>query len=250
MPLPKAADAYEPGQLIDFGDYVLRLKVNARARRISLRIDNKTGDAVVTAPKPKHLKDAVDFARTRHDWILQTRGGQSRPIPFAPGITLTIKGHPVTLAERAGVITPRAEQAPDGSWLLVSSGDAAAYARRIERYLRAQATKTFTTETEKFATRLGYSGVAVSLFDAKGRWGSCTPARKAIRYSWRVIMAPPEVITYLVAHEVSHLRHPDHSAAFWATVTELFGPYKMARSWLKTKGHELFKYAGPQALHP
>ncbi len=239
---PKRAETYEPGQALDCGDYVLRLKVNARARRISLRIDNKTGDAVVTAPRVKHLKDAVDFARTRHDWILKTRRGQNRPVPFAPGHSLTIKGHPVILAVRDGVITPKPEQAEDGSWRLVSSGDEATYARRIERYLRNQAAKTFQAETDRLAALLGFSGIKVSLFDAKGRWGSCTPARRAIRYSWRVIMAPAEVIAYLAAHEVAHLRHPDHSPAFWATVTELFGPYKTARGWLKTRGQELFKY--------
>jgi len=238
----RKAEVYEPGQALDFGAYTLRLKVNARARRISLRIDNKTGEAVVTAPRAKHLNDAVDFARARHDWIVKIRGDQQRPAPFAPGCPLTIKGHAVTLAEKAGVITPKPMQAEDGSWLLVSSGDESAYARRIERYLRQQAAKTLQAETDRQAARLGFTGVKVSLFDAKGRWGSCTPSRKTIRYSWRVIMAPIEVLNYLVAHEVAHLKHPDHSPAFWARVTELFGPYKTARDWLKKRGQELFKY--------
>lgn len=238
----RKTEAYEPGQALDFGAYTLRLKVNARARRISLRIDNKTGEAVVTAPRAKHLKDAVDFARTRHDWIVKIRGDQQKPAPFAPGCTLSIRGHAVTLAEKAGVITPKPMQAEDGSWLLVSSGDESAYARRIERYLRQRAAKTLQAETDRLAARLGVTGVKVSLFDAKGRWGSCTPSRKTIRYSWRVIMAPIEVLNYLVAHEVAHLKHPDHSPAFWARVTELFGPYKTARDWLKKRGQELFKY--------
>ena len=239
----KPSETYEPGQSLDFGDYTLRLRVNARARRISLRIDNKTGDAIVTAPRPKHLKDAVEFARTRHDWILQTRRGQAKPEPFAPGTVISIKGHAVTLAERAGVISPKAEQAEDGSWLLVTSGDGAAYAKRIERYLKQLAAKTLQAETEAYAAKLGVTGVKVSLNDPKGRWGSCTPSRKTIRYSWRIIIAPPQVRQYLVAHEVSHLRHPDHSPAFWNCVTEVFGgAYKPHRDWLKKRGHELFRF--------
>ncbi len=241
--LLRTSAAYEPGDVIDCGEYRLRLKVNARARRISLRIDNKTGDAVVTAPRPKLLGDAVDFARSRHDWILKSRRGQTPPQAFAPGLTLSIKGHEVTLATREGVITPKAEQQPDGSWLLVTSGDAATYARRVERYLRQQAQKTFEAETAKYAAMLGHSGIKVSLFDAKARWGSCTPARKAIRYSWRVIMAPKAVLSYLCAHEVAHLKHPDHSPAFWAQVTALYGGnYKPARDWLKKQSHTLFAY--------
>ncbi len=235
-------DTYAPGDVLDFGDYKLRLKVNARARRISLRIDNKTGEAVVTAPKPRHLKDAVDFARTRHDWIVEHRQKQPEPQGFAPGMVLSIRGHDVTLAEKVGVISARAMQLADGTWQLVTSGDAKTFSRRIERYLKQQALKALQAETENYAAMLGVTGVKVSLFDARARWGSCTPARKAIRYSWRVILAPPQVLKYLVAHEVSHLRHPDHSDRFWAQVTELFGNYKPARKWLKTQGHELFRY--------
>jgi len=235
-------DSYAAGDALDFGDYVLRLKVNQRARRISLRIDNRTGEAVVTAPRAKHLKDAVDFARTRHDWILEHRRETSVPMPFAPGMVLSLRGHDVTLVHQAGVITPRAVQQPDGSWQLQTSGDEATFARRIHRYLKQQAMKTVQAETDAYAARLGFSGVKVSLFDARGRWGSCTPARKAIRYSWRVILAPRSVLSYLCAHEVAHLKHPDHSPRFWAEVTALYGDYKTARTWLKTQGHELFRY--------
>lgn len=238
---PKAV--YSDGQVIDRGDYVLRLKVNRRARRISLRIDNKTGEAVVSAPSLRHLKDAVAFADTRHDWILQVRRREPPRQSFTPGVTLDIRGHAVTLAEAKGVVTPRAVRDEAGGWRLVSSGDAQVYARRIERYLRAQALKAFQSETDICAAKLGVAGVKVSLFDAKARWGSCTPGRKAIRYSWRVILAPREVFSYLVAHEVAHLKHPDHSPAFWACVTELYGrDWRPARKWLKEQGQTLFRY--------
>jgi len=242
--LQPAAPAYAPGQVIDFGEYKLRLKVNARARRISLRIDSRTGEAVVTAPRPRHLPDAVDFARSRHDWILEHRQKQPDPERFTPGQVLHIRGHAVTLAEKPGVITARPVQAEDGSWQLVTSGDATLFGRRIERYLRQQALKTLQAETDKYAGMLGVSGVRISLFDARGRWGSCTPSRKTIRYSWRVILAPPSVLSYLAAHECAHLRHPDHSDRFWAEVTGLFGNCKPARKWLKTEGHTLFRYGG------
>ena len=125
----------------------------------------------------------------------------------------------------------------------MTSGDAATFARRIERYLRQKALKILQTETAAYAARLGFDGVKVSLFDANGRWGSCTPGRKAIRYSWRIILAPPAVLSYLCAHEVAHLRHPDHSPRFWAEVKTLYGgDYKPARNWLKTEGQGLFKY--------
>ncbi|MEI9902742.1 MAG: YgjP-like metallopeptidase domain-containing protein [Asticcacaulis sp.] len=140
------------------------------------------------------------------------------------------------------MITPKPEQQADGSWRLISSGDGPVYARRIERYLRQQALKLLIAETDRMAAQLGFTGIKTSLFDARGRWGSCTPAHKAIRYSWRMILAPKTVLTYLCAHEVSHLKHPDHSPRFWAEVAGLYGDCKAARKWLKTEGHSLFRY--------
>lgn len=233
--LPKSG--YVAGQVIDCGDYSLRLKVNTRARRISLRIDSRTGEAVVTAPRARQLGDAVAFARGRHDWILRHRTAVTTTV-FAPGLVLTVAGRSITLAERAGVISPRLEQDS-----LVTSGDATTYARRVQRWLRQQALQRLQAETDAYAAKLGVSGVKVSLFDARGRWGSCTPARKTIRYSWRVILAPPSVLSYLCAHEAAHLRHPDHSPRFWAEVTSLYGgDYRPARDWLKQQGQDLFRY--------
>ncbi len=235
------APQYVDGDTVNAGDYVLHLKVNPRARRILVRVD-RHGKVVVTASRPRYLADAVAFARTQHAWILEQRDKRVTSHPFAPGLSLTIAGHAVILAEQAGVITPKAIQAGDGSWRLVSSGDETTYARRIQRYLRQQALKALSAETDRQAARLGFTGIRTSLFDAHGRWGSCTPQRKAIRYSWRLILAPTSVLTYLVAHEVSHLRHPDHSPRFWAEVAGLYGDCKAARKWLKTEGPNLFRY--------
>lgn len=235
------APQFADGDIVDLGDYSLHLKVNPRARAFKVRVD-RHGEVVVTASRPRYLADAVAFAKSQHAWIAEQRGKRVVSLPFAPGHAITIAGHPVTLAERAGVISPKAEQQPDGSWQLVSSGDAKTYARRIERYLRGQALKLLTSETERMAAQLGFTGIRTSLFDARARWGSCTPARKAIRYSWRMILAPKAVLTYLCAHEVSHLKHPDHSPRFWAEVAGLYGDCKAARKWLKTEGQTLFRY--------
>lgn len=233
--------AYNDGDTVDLGDYVLHLKVNARARKTLVKVD-RHGKVIVTTSRARNLSDAVAFARTLEGWIRQQLDKRVVTTPFAPGQVLSLRGHAVTLAEKAGVVSPRAVQQPDGSWHLVTSGDSATFARRIERYLRLQAMKTLTTETDRMAAVLGFTGIKTSLFDAKGRWGSCTPARKAIRYSWRIILAPPQVLTYLVAHEVSHLKHPDHSPRFWSEVAGLFPDFKAARKWLKTEGQSLFRY--------
>src|SRR5690606_12603177 len=75
--------------------------------------------------------------------------------------------------------------------------------------------------------------------DARSRWGSCSPHNRTIRYSWRVIMAPPAVADYLAAHEVAHLVHADHSPAYWSVVQRLVGDHRPFRKWLREHGATL-----------
>ena len=82
---------------------------------------------------------------------------------------------------------------------------------------------------------------SVSIKDTKSRWGSCS-SKSNINYNWRIVLAPAHVIDYLVCHEVSHLRHQDHSPAFWDCVASLCPDYQEGRAWLKVKGKELYRY--------
>jgi len=60
-------------------------------------------------------------------------------------------------------------------------------------------------------------------------------------YSWRLIMAPPDVLEYVAAHEVAHLQHMDHSARFWGVVEQLFPNHQACRTWLRTHGNALHR---------
>lgn len=228
------------GQLIDRGDYRLRLRVNARARRISLRIDARNGEVVAVAPQLSRLKDALAFADTRHEWILTHNAAAPAVEHFRPDLTIPFRGRMIRLVRVEKGVTARLD---DETGTLSVSGDETLFARRIERFLRAEALKIATQDTRAYAEKLGFSDVKISLFDATGRWGSCTPGRRTIRLSWRLVMAPPQVFAYVCAHEAAHLKHPDHSPRFWAQVHDLFGEYGPSRRWLKTQGQPLFAYS-------
>ena len=83
---------------------------------------------------------------------------------------------------------------------------------------------------------LSYTGF--KLTNAQRCWGSCT-AKGSLNFSWRLIMAPTDVIDYVVVHEISHLAEKNHSRRFWNTVSELFPGYEKHRDWLKANGHLL-----------
>lgn len=218
--------------------HILRLSVNKRARRLSIRIDARTREAVVVAPSASTLAQGVDFARSKTDWIADKLDGSVEIRPFAPGMTVGLLGRSIRLEAVAGVGAARLVDLPDGP-VLRAGGEAEAYSRRIENWFRKQARLFLVERTDHYLEKLGQPPVRVSIVDTRSRWGSCSPHNRSIRYSWRVVMAPEKVADYLAAHEVAHLIRADHSPEYWAVVEGLIGDHRPMRQWLKHHGAEL-----------
>jgi predicted metal-dependent hydrolase len=217
---------------------VLRLSVNPRARRISVRIDGRSGEAVVTAPSERRLGDALAFAKSRAGWIRQRI--EARPVdrPFAPGATILFEGRPARLVAVGGAGAARLAEGGAGLEIR-SGGEGDAFARRVLNLLKREARTRLVARTEVHRAALGQAPVRVSIVDTRSRWGSCSPHNRSIRYSWRVVMAPPAVLDYLAAHEVAHLVRPDHSPAYWTVVERLIGDHRPHRKWLRDHGAAL-----------
>ena len=91
---------------------------------------------------------------------------------------------------------------------------------------------------------LGKPHGRIAVRDTRSRWGSCS-SKGTLSFSWRLVLAPPFVLDYLVAHEVAHLAHMNHSAAFWALARRLAPRMPEAELWLKVHGPVLHRYALP-----
>ena len=227
------------GTLLDVDGIPLRLSVNRRARRVSIRIDAARGQAVAIAPSERHLGDAVAFARTKADWLAERLA--ARPAGaggFIPGGTVPLEGVEIRLEQTAGAGAARLIDTPYGL-AIRSGGEGDAYARRVENLLKRMARDRLAHHTGIHARTLGLKVPRVGIGDPRSRWGSCTPGRGSIRYSWRLILAPPEVLDYVAAHEVAHLVQADHSPAFWAVVERLIGDHRPHRAWLRAHGARL-----------
>ena len=218
--------------------HTLRLSVNKRARRLSIRIDTKLGEAVVVAPSASTLAQGVAFAQTKGDWIAERLDQAVVAQPFTAGMTIGLLGRTIRLEAVPGVGAARLIDLPDGA-VLRAGGEGEAYSRRIENWFRKQARLFLLERTEHYLAKLGQKPVRVSIVDTRSRWGSCSPHNRSIRYSWRVVMAPEKVADYLAAHEVAHLVRADHSPEYWAVVEGLIGDHKPMRQWLKRHGAEL-----------
>lgn len=209
-----------------------------RARRMKLSVDNATGQVRLTLPPRASAKDGLRWAEGQQAWIARALERRAAPVPFVPGATILYLGEQVGLGWDSGF--PRTPLLDDAQ--LIAGGPREGYERRIERWLRRQALDVMSAETTEYATQAGVSVARVAIGDPKGRWGSCASSG-VIRYSWRLILAPPAVRRATVAHEVAHRVHMNHSAAFHAVVRELYGREPTPeRTWLRANAMRLHSY--------
>lgn len=206
-----------------------------RARRMRLSVDPASGRARLTLPPRASLKAGMRWAAEHQQWIAAQQARLPEAVPFTPGTVIPFRGRPVTIDWRAD--RPRRVML-DGD-RLVCGGPEEGLARRLQNWLRREALALLSEETGDFAARIGVVIERVTVGDPRGRWGSCSN-RGAIRYSWRLILAPDHVRRATVAHEVAHRVHMDHGRRFHALVAELFGGDPApARAWLSANGAAL-----------
>lgn len=210
---------------------------HARARRMRLSVDPASGRVRLTIPPRASLKQAMAWANEHRGWIDTQRARLPEGRPFAPGAVIPIEGEEVAIdwaPERSRTI-----RLVEGDARLTCGGPLEGLPRRIETWLKRRALAVLTEETAEFAARAGVTVSRVAIGDPRGRWGSCA-STGTIRYSWRLICAPPHVRRSTVAHEVAHRLHMDHSPAFHAAYRTLLGSDPApARAWLRRHGAAL-----------
>jgi len=108
----------------------------------------------------------------------------------------------------------------------------------LESWYKQQARKLIVERVHHYAKISGSKYKTISLMSATTRWGSCS-SDKNLNFNWKLIMAPIEVLDYVVAHELAHLTEMNHSRDFWENVRKMFPLYRQYRTWLKRHGHTL-----------
>lgn len=226
---------------IDLGGRVAPLvaRVNRRARRLIVRVDVRAGEVLVTAPSRRALPEAIRFAGEKASWIKgELDRGAGRP--FELGGVCPLRG-----VERAIVAasTIRATVATvEGAEPAIAVGGAPEHVnRRLVDWLRREARGDLETAVARCSERLGATPTAIRIRDPRTRWGSCG-ADGALSFSWRLILAPPDILEYVAAHECAHLIHLDHSAKFWRAVAGLGVDASAAGRWFEAHGAELHRW--------
>lgn len=232
----RAGPVREEARSIRIGEHEIRYVLRRSQRRtLALQIDDR--GVRVAVPGRARVEDVERFINGHARWLLDKlavraqRAVGRRPLELVDGALIPLLGGYCRLrlvGPGRRVQWRKGEDAVDELWL----GAVADPAPAVVRALRQRALAWFGARVAEYCARAGVPAPAVRLSSARTRWGSCS-ALSGIRLHWRLVHMGPALVDYVVAHEVAHLVHMNHSPRFWAVVESLYPGWKEARRALR-----------------
>lgn len=219
----------------------IALRRHPTARRMTMRLAPDGSEVRITLPRWGRTAEALAFAESRKDWLAGQLAAQPAAQPPGDGGIVRFRGEELTISWDASA--PRKPQLSGGT--LTIGGPAPSLPARLQRWLESEGLTTFRTDLEHYCDKAGIANPPpVRISRAQRRWGSCS-SDGTVRINWRLIQAPEPVRRSVVAHEVAHLVHFDHSPAFHALLGTIFeGSIAEANSWLRREGRSLYSSFG------
>jgi len=216
------------------------LRRNAQARRMTMRLAPDGSEVRITLPRWGRSAEALEFAERRKGWLAGQLAAVPEPVSFDAASTLPYRGDALPI--RHDPAASRRVKLVAGEVHL--GGPAESLAPRLRRWLEGEARSLLENDLAFYCARADRPMQRLMLSNAQRRWGSC--ARDGtIRINWRLIMAPDMVRRSVVAHEVAHLVHFDHSPDFHAMLGEIYEhDIRAANRWLKRHGRQLYALLG------
>ncbi len=184
--------------------------------------------------------DALRFLESKRRWIERIFAKTPAKSALAPGDEIEFLGMNVVLRHDGARRSNEIIRHDDAHATLIIGGGADMFERRVRDFIRTEflcaVKRIIKTAPREFHPQ------RIAIRDTSSRWGSCSSSG-AMSFSWRLAFAPTDVMRYVIMHELAHVRHMNHSAEFWATVSELYGfGVERAKRWLTVHGGELHRY--------
>ena len=210
----------------------------SRKKTVAIKIQN--GEVTILSPKRLSRNRIEGIVLKRSSWILRKlKEAESAPVlenrSYISGEKFSYLGRNYSLKLITGC-PPKVSLVAD--CIEVSCQKKEEIRPALTLWYKARAHDVLTLETEKRAAAMSLFPESVVIKEYKSRWGSCS-SKGCISYDWRIIMAPRDVIIYLVIHELCHLRYLNHSIAYWEFLKKQLPEYKSSRSWLKSNSYQL-----------
>lgn len=222
--------------IIDGNTFPIIIRKHPRSRRMVIRyqpIQRKIG---LTLPRYISVKQGLHFVEEKRSWLTRQIAEHQSDVPLMDGQVIPVLGKDYTLCHVGGrgVVTMEENR-------IMIPGDNLFLKRRVLEWMKRELRKTIMQLANEKAECIGKRIGKISLRDTTSRWGSCNHNGN-LSFSWRLLFAPFEVLDYVVSHEVAHIKHLDHSTAFWSAVESLCPDYQSYRDWLKTHGTTLYRF--------
>src|SRR5512137_526017 len=206
--------------------------IRSRRRTIALEI-TPSATLIVRAPlraSPEYIEELI---RQKSSWIVRKFDEMKRrPLfsghEYAESEIFLFLGreYPLHIVQDSTMSIERSDR------LYVSSRLLPDIKNHIKRWYREEAHKEIQARCMWFSMKTGHVPTTIKVTDAQQRWGSCTH-KGGLNFSWRLIQAPPDIVDYVVVHELVHISQPDHSRKFWNKVREILPDYERRRKWLR-----------------
>jgi predicted metal-dependent hydrolase len=210
---------------------------STRARYARIEVD--AAGVRVIVPERMPLREVAPFVARKQRWIERTlrryrqAEADAPSVELADGGSVPYLGAELTLRVRVEAGRVRSHVARRGD----ERGEDAVR-EALERWYRRQARAEIAPRLDAATARAGTRYTGLSIRGQRTRWASCS-SRGAMSFNWRLLLAPPEIVDYVVEHEVAHLEVLGHSRRFWALVARRCPDYKVYERWLRRYGSTL-----------
>lgn len=216
-------------------------KTNARSRHIRITVQ-PNGTVVVSSPRYTSTREIEAFLASQQEWIhhqqrsiLEKKGNLGELLLFGKSYTKLLNYssiHKVGFRIEGSTIVYNPTEPPS---TIHHTDPFFPFQKQLKRFLKTTAAHYIPTRTAEIAKKMNCTYNQLTLKEQKTRWGSCS-SKGNLNFNWRLVHYPPEIIDYVIIHELSHLTHMNHSAAFWALVAKFDPQYTLHRNYLKRKG--------------
>ena len=234
-PEPRNRDRY-----IEVDGWMLPVRVieHPTSRRITLRLLPGGDGLKITMPAHVSDHELDEFLERNRQWVSVRRARLPKTVALGDGAVIPFRGidHRIIHLDRLRGVVEAKPVAGEASLLV--PGDPARIGRRVVDFMKKQARVALDEAVTRHAAALDVRPRQIRITDTTSRWGSCSSTR-TLSFSWRIIMAPPEVLDYLAAHEVAHLREMNHSDRFWSHVRAICPDMETHKAWLRKNGSGL-----------
>jgi len=206
--------------------------IRSHRRTIALEV-TPAATLVVRAPIRASYTNIEEIIRQKSSWILRKLDDMKRrPLSpcheYAEGELFFYLGrvYPLHFVDDENAIIERSDRLYVSRILLLDIRN------HLKRWYMEEARKEIQARCMWFSMKTGHVPATIRITDARHRWGSCTH-KGGLNFSWRLIQAPPDIIDYVVVHELVHISQPDHSKKFWAKVQKILPDYVCRKKWLR-----------------